>query len=437
VIFRVGAVRRPWSALRGVLSKLTRLSGRLWRSLPEVMRGAPVALTSYIFLLTTGRGRPVIVWEASDIHFQQHFGPVLVKFVQDYPNTATHVVSGLGSRVCVEPEDLPANTRLFPWPSRFVPGASIYVSPSNFRCGPRRAYRIHLGHGLGAKYVTYPPEAFDHFHEWFVQGPLRMAFLQSSLSQSGVGRSALLTPVGYPPSDGLVHARQRSLTAAAEIKNEVVVLFAPSWEHYGALRSERWGLQVLDTLLSLPGVKVKVRLHPISLTPRGHPQFEAFAGNVDWRHKLREYESNPGFAGLDSPTTSNVRSLLGSDILVTDYSSIGLDWLILDRPLIVLDCGTESFKRLGGNGATPEALASDLRYNGGRSCGFLVSSPDCLGEAVEHARLQPSALSPKRRAAQTQLLYNPGFAAQAAAQRLRTIQLERAAKPVLTRTRFD
>jgi hypothetical protein len=96
--------------------------------------------------------------------------------------------------------------------------------------------------------------------------------------------------------------------------------------------------------------------------------------------------------------------LFAADALITDHSSVGFEFMLLDRPVIVIDCPTLVEKaRIG---------ADKVRLL--RSAAAVATGPASVAAAVTRAIVDPSALSATRRAIAADLFYCPGTATERA-----------------------
>jgi hypothetical protein len=90
---------------------------------------------------------------------------------------------------------------------------------------------------------------------------------------------------------------------------------------------------------------------------------------------------------------------------VTDHSSVGFEFMLLDRPIIVVDC-PQLIARARVNPQKVELL---------RSAADVVSDADAIGPAVRRALGWPRRHSERRKAIADQLFYCPGGATARAA----------------------
>ena len=262
----------------------------------------------------------------------------------------------------------------------------------------RRSRRIHLFHGVAGKYGLDAPTSiapvvstFDRL--MFPNRDRLRRYAEAGLVDPDSPRAAL---IGYPKVDCLVDG---SLDRAA-IQRELAVdpsrptvLYAPTWSPYSSVA--RMGDRVVKAL-SAVGVNVIVKLHDRSLEPnRG-------GSSVDWRARLI---SNVGGRIHVADGANASPYMLAADLLITDHSSVGFEFMLLDRPILVLDCP----ELIEGARINPEKV--DLL----RSAADVLSSPDAIAPAVENALLNPVSHSSRRRAIAEELFYCPGGASERAA----------------------
>jgi CDP-glycerol glycerophosphotransferase (TagB/SpsB family) len=141
------------------------------------------------------------------------------------------------------------------------------------------------------------------------------------------------------------------------------------------------------------GLNVIVKLHDRSLDP--DPRYTA---GVDWRARIRALEIPQRVRYVEGPDTSPY--LAAADLLVTDHSSVGFEYLVLDRPLLVYDVPdlVEAAR------INPEKVALL------RSAATVVSTPKALARAAKAAQEAPRELSEERRRVAREMFHEPGSA---------------------------
>jgi CDP-glycerol glycerophosphotransferase (TagB/SpsB family) len=110
---------------------------------------------------------------------------------------------------------------------------------------------------------------------------------------------------------------------------------------------------------------------------------------------------------VETPDASPL--LAAADCMVTDHSSIGFEYLVLDRPLLVFDApDLPQAARIN-----PEKLVLL------RSAATVVSTPAELAARAVYALANPAHLSAARRRVARGLFFDPGHATKRAVQLIR------------------
>ena len=243
--------------------------------------------------------------------------------------------------------------------------------------------RMQFFHGVAGKYDLDAPEklreaglgAFD-----------RVAFINEDRRQRYL-RAGIVTPVqavlvGFPKLDPLLNG----VWAAAEVRRSLhldpvarTVLYAPTFSTAGSLHLA--GDAIIRTLLE-GDVNVIVKLHDRSMVP--HPQHTA---GIDWPERLAALTADARCALVRDADIGP--ALAAADVLVTDHSTVGFEFALLARPIIVYDAPN----LLRAARIDPEKWALL------RSMATVVHSPESLAAAVRSAFMQPSLGDDARRLA--------------------------------------
>ena len=91
---------------------------------------------------------------------------------------------------------------------------------------------------------------------------------------------------------------------------------------------------------------------------------------------------------------------MASDLLVSDHSSIAFEFMLLDRPIVVVD-RPELIRQAAINPQKVELL---------RSASSVVRSATRIAPAVQEALGHPDRLGPQRRRIASSLFHRPGTA---------------------------
>ena len=279
----------------------------------------------------------------------------------------------------------------------------------------RGTRRVQMFHGVGGKYGFDAPST--SMREWD-----RLFFVNARRLRNFIAAGAIdadspaIRMVGMPKVDCLVDGTfdrasvRRSLDLDPALPS---VLFAPTWSPASALNA--MGEELIKGLGERP-VNVIVKLHDRSRDSR-----ERYSGGVDWARRLAPLLKH-GRVVL-APGHDISPYLVAADLLITDHSSAGFEFLLLDRPIVRIH--------------RPALIAA---ANIHRDYVQLLASvsesvADVAGAlaAVDRGLADPQERSGARRTVAADLFHQPGSATARAVHALyETIELESpAGEPVL------
>jgi CDP-glycerol glycerophosphotransferase (TagB/SpsB family) len=259
---------------------------------------------------------------------------------------------------------------------------------------PRGTCRIQMFHGVAGKFsreYDRPGTSMRHWDRlFFINGRRLRNYIASGAIDSA---SSAIRLVGMPKSDCLVDGslnRDAVLEANGMDPAGMTVLYAPTWTRFSSLNA--MGEDVVRGLVDA-GYKVVVKLHEKSLD-------RAFvnSGGVDWVGRLLPILSRGSGHLIRSADASPW--LVAAAVLITDHSSIGFEYLLLDRPLIRIAMP----ELIRGTDIAKEYV--DLIT----AASTTVETPDGVVAAVERAASHPAQLSDTRRAVAAELFHDAGKA---------------------------
>jgi hypothetical protein len=288
----------------------------------------------------------------------------------------------------------------------------------------RRTTRIHLFHGVAGKYgldapVRIAPVVRSFNRVMFANADRLRRYVDAGLVEPEGPRAQL---IGFPKADCLVDGtfNRREIQDALGLDSSLpTVLYAPTWSAHSSLNSI--GADLLPALAGLD-VNVIVKLHDRSFDERSRTE-----GSIDWKHQLDALcRSWKVHAARDGDIS---RYLYVSDVLVTDHSSAGFEFMLLDRPIVVIDCPQ----------LIRHARVASDKVELLRDAAIVVKrhSAAAITQAVRRALADPSAASAERRAAAARMFYRPGTATARAVQciydalNLRAFAAEGASTPII------
>jgi hypothetical protein len=252
--------------------------------------------------------------------------------------------------------------------------------------------RIQMFHGVGGKYgFDAPTESMRAWHRLFFVNRRR---LNNCIASGAIDAdSPAIRLIGMPKVDCLVDGsldRDEVLKSIGLPPNRPTVLYAPTWSPASSLN--RLGVDLIKALRQLP-INVIVKLHDRSCDPR-----RQYSGGVDWRAALVPHLKK-GSAIL-APGADICPYLVAADVMVTDHSSAGFEYLLRDRPIVRIH--------------VPELIElANIHEDYVRLLATVSESTTAIDDtvtAVERALANPSALSTTRRAVAADLFHEPGTA---------------------------
>lgn len=273
---------------------------------------------------------------------------------------------------------------------------------------PRGTCRIQMFHGVAGKYGFDAPatsmRAWDRL--FFVNERRLRNFVKAGAIDAD---SPAIRLVGYPKTDALVNGAWSRSAVLGSLDLEAsrpTVLYAPTWSPASSLNA--MGKDLIARLLALDA-NVIVKLHDRSRDVR-----ERYSGGVDWVAEL-EPVFRASASGVIAPGHDISPYLAAADVMVTDHSSAGFEYLLRDRPIVRIH-RPELIREANIHPDYVELLAS------------VSDSVATAGEAVRavaRGLASPDTLGETRRAVAADLFYRPGGATARAVRHLyEAIELE-------------
>ena len=273
---------------------------------------------------------------------------------------------------------------------------------------PRGTRRVQTFHGVAGKYRTVydsPDKSMRNWHRLFFINKRR---LQNFIDTGAIDAdSPAIRLVGMPRLDCLVDGslkRDEILTSLGIDPARKTVLYAPTWSKYSSVAT--MGEEIVKRL-GEAGFTCIVKLHD-----RSRQGDDYHSGGADWGQRLFPLlQANGGVLATGSNSSSY---LMAADVLITDHSSVGFEYLLLDRPLIRIHV-PELLEK-----TDIEPTYVQLMMEAATS----VTNGDELVAAVEESFSDAGLKSESRRRVAGEMFYKPGTAtARAVAEMYDVIEL--------------
>ena len=257
---------------------------------------------------------------------------------------------------------------------------------------PRGTTRVQVFHGVAGKYGFDTPDrsmlGWDRY--FFVNERRLRNFVANGALEPD---SPAIRLVGMPKVDCLVDGSLRRDTVLEELGLDPArptVLYAPTWSPASSLNE--LGTELVSALARMP-VNVLVKLHDRSRDLR-----RRYSGGIDWVRRLRPVLA----AGRGALALGHDISpfLAAADVLITDHSSAGFEYLLRDRPVVRIH--RPQLIQLARIHRDYVAMLASASHS-------VTDVPEALA-AVERGLANPAAGSIERQRVAAELFYRPGGA---------------------------
>jgi len=257
---------------------------------------------------------------------------------------------------------------------------------------PRGTRRVQVFHGVGGKYgFDAPDRSMREWHRLFFVNERR---LRNYVTAGAIDPdSPAIRLVGMPKVDCLVDGsinREAVLLSLGLDPSRPTVLYSPTWSPASSLNAI--GVDLVAGLMRMP-INLIVKLHDRSRDLR-----KRYSGGVDWVARLQPLLA-PG-RGVIAPGHDISPYLVAADLMVTDHSSAGFEFLLLDRPIVRIH--RPSLVELANIHPDYVSLLASVSES--------VDAVEDALAAVERGLASSARRSTDRRRVAAELFYRPGGA---------------------------
>lgn len=259
---------------------------------------------------------------------------------------------------------------------------------------PRGGPRVQTFHGVAGKYRTVYDSPSQSMRGWdrlfFINERRLRHFIECGAIDEGSQAARL---IGMPKLDCLVDGslkRNELLSAMGIDPERKTILYAPTWSPHSSVVSMG---EELVKRLGERGYAVIVKLHD-----RSRDLLYVNSGGVDWGARLEPLLKR--FGGVLAAGANSSPYLSAADIMITDHSSVGFEYLLLDRPLIRIHV-PELIQNTDIEPSYVDLLAS---------ASTSVTNIEETVAAVERGFLEGRDKSAARVAVANEMFYKPGTA---------------------------
>ncbi|HET6564975.1 MAG TPA: CDP-glycerol glycerophosphotransferase family protein [Xanthomonadales bacterium] len=188
---------------------------------------------------------------------------------------------------------------------------------------------VYIFHSMGSTHMVDHANSFDHYDTLFCTGPHQVEEIRKREALKGLPAKNLFE-YGHPRLEQVLHEGREyrldapvSKTAAIGVEFKPTVLVAPTWGDTSIFNV--CGEELIEILLAAG----------FSVIMRPHYQSNRLTPGVITKTRQR-FVSNPRFEYVDR--MGETASLFRSDILVTDWSAMALEYSLgLEKPVLFID----------------------------------------------------------------------------------------------------
>jgi hypothetical protein len=259
---------------------------------------------------------------------------------------------------------------------------------------PRGARRVQTFHGVAGKYRTVYDSPSESMRGWdrlfFINSRRLRHFIECGAIDENSNAARL---IGMPKLDCLVDGslkRDELLSGMGIDPARPTILYAPTWSPHSSVVS--MGEQLVKRL-GEAGYALIVKLHD-----RSRDLQYVNSGGVDWGTRLEPILST--FGGVLASGNNSSPYLAAADVMITDHSSVGFEYLLLDRPLIRIHV-PELIKNTDIEPSYVELLA--------KASTSVLNVEETIA-AVERSFIKPRENSEARVSVANEMFYQPGTA---------------------------
>ncbi len=281
----------------------------------------------------------------------------------------------------------------YPWLSPIKPLVIIEPSVSPLRGLFKDVPKILSYHNLATMGFGKSPSLVRRIGDYrylFLTGPLQKEAVVKAHRRYG-GRLPEMVEVGYLRGDRLLVRRgtfdREGFLSSLGLEGGPTVMYAPTWGDFSS--AGEWTDTLVDVCKTLD-FNLLIRLHPLML--EGRSPFET--GGVDWKARLKGILA--GFPKARVLLDDDIDdAFLAAHVLVTDVSSVGMDFMLLEKPVVFLPA--PRFFEVFGREFPISRVRGEREIRNKRE--LLFHLEDSVGKEV---KIQPESM-----------VYNPGRALKA------------------------
>lgn len=289
-------------------------------------------------------------------------------------------------------------------------GVDFFLQTEIYGRGPKNAKKIFIGHGQPNKWTYWSKENLKSFEHYFLYGELEkemFSYIQEKNPKDT--KHIKLHKIGYPKLDDQLNNKYSKDEIYSKYnldKNKKTIIYSPAWDPGGSLREN--GINIIKALLETKTCNIIVKLHPVSLEAKSSPHFNFYTGGKVWEEEFKIFKNYENFYYIKDSLINPL--LFVSDIMITDFSGVSLEFMCMNKPVIFIDAPTFYTKTQKKWGNDTSITKNDDRFNAGRNYGHKIENNKQLLSSVSDILKGKDQYIYKRKEFIKNFLYNKGTA---------------------------
>ena len=277
---------------------------------------------------------------------------------------------------------------------------------------PKNSISIYIGHGFLGKRNFIPKKYFEDINHIFLYGPSYFKLMKYYIRNARYNFKKLrFWKVGYPNYDDQINNVYNISKIKKKLNitnNKINVLYSPSWENNASLRSN--SKNIIKIFSKLTKYNFIIKLHPTLLIKKESKSYKFYTGGINWHKKFIFFEKK--YSNIYYYKELKINPLFKiAKIMITDFSSVGLGFMLENKPVIFYNQKNLINNNLISLGYDKHLEKNPL-INNGMNYGLKINNICDIGFSINFLIKNKKFYLKKSKNLKKNLLYNPGKASE-------------------------
>jgi len=292
--------------------------------------------------------------------------------------------------------------------NKFIKYVDINIKCNFEDNSPPGSISAYLGHGFPGKRNYIPKKYFEKIDHYFLYGPLELKIFKYLCKINNFDISKIkLWKSGYSNYDDQIKNKYNVVKIKKKLginnKNKNI-LYSPSYEEGSSLR-ENFD-KIVNKFSENKNLNFIIKLHPVVFTKYKNKNY---TGGIDWNYKVSNAEKK--YKNIYFFKDSKINPLFKlCDIMITDYSGVGIGFMIEKKPVIYLISEKYFSDKLAKLGFDVN-LRNNKFLNNYMNLGVKVNNLCKINDYIKTTLNKKLKFKQKLKNFVNKVLYNPGYGA--------------------------